>query len=91
MEKGRFDGVTLDSVHSEKLIKLMDWFVVRLEDGTDEDAAKLLSDESSQSKVTAATEKVDNGQPPKKEGKENGSGEKAETEYVVMYSSPFWS
>jgi len=45
LEKGRFDGVSLDSANSEKLIKLMDWFVVRLEDGTDDDAAKLLSDD----------------------------------------------
>jgi hypothetical protein len=46
MEKGRFEGASLDSANSEKLIKLMDWFVVRLEDGTDEEAAQLLSDEA---------------------------------------------
>jgi hypothetical protein len=81
MEKGRFDGLSLDSTHSEKLIKLMDWFVVRLEDGTDEDAAKLLSDEPPKPKVVVKSpEKADNGVVPKKEGKENGGGEKQDTE-----------
>jgi hypothetical protein len=46
METGRFQGVTLDATQSEKIIKLMDWYVIRLEGGSNEDAAKLLSEEA---------------------------------------------
>lgn len=35
----------MDSGNSEKLIKMMDWYVVRLEGGSEDDAARLLSDE----------------------------------------------
>jgi hypothetical protein len=45
LDKKRFDDLTLDSPHADKLIKLMDWYVIRLEDGTDEDAIKLLCEE----------------------------------------------
>lgn len=45
MDKKRFEGITLDAPHAEKLTKLMDWYVIRLEDGSDELAAKLLNDE----------------------------------------------
>ena len=45
LRDGRFDNVSLDVAHADKLVKLMDWYVVRLEGGTNEDAAKLLTEE----------------------------------------------
>jgi len=45
LNQSRFDEVTLDSPNSDKIAKLMDWYVIRLEGGSDEDAQKLLADE----------------------------------------------
>ncbi len=55
LDAGRFQGASLDSSNSEKLIKLMDWFVIRIEDGTDEDAAKLPSDEPRPARMIPTT------------------------------------
>jgi len=58
MTSGKFDGISLDSdTNSEKIIKLMDWFVIRLEGGDDAEAAKLLSDEPITLKAPDITEK----------------------------------
>lgn len=76
LESGRFEGVSLDSTSSEKLMKLMDWFVIRLEGGTDEDAAKLLSDDP---KVRRGIVKQDDSTVAKIK-KENGNGNKQDSE-----------
>lgn len=45
LKDGRFDNVALDVAHADKLVKLMDWYVVRLEGGSNDDAARLLTEE----------------------------------------------
>lgn len=80
LTSGKFDNVSLDSVNSEKLIKLMDWYVVRLEGGTEEDASKLLSDEPLlrpriAPKQTEEVEK-EKEKPVVKKADANGSGDK---------------
>jgi hypothetical protein len=45
LNQKRFDDITLDAPNADKIAKLMDWYVIRLEGGTDEDAQKLLADE----------------------------------------------
>lgn len=73
LQSGRFEGASLDSTNSEKLIKLMDWFVIRMEDGTDEDAAKLLSDEP-RPRVSVSKQEDEPVAPQKeKKAKENGN------------------
>ncbi|OXA58328.1 Serrate RNA effector molecule [Folsomia candida] len=74
LESGRFEGASLDSTNSEKLIKLMDWFVIRMEDGTDEDAAKLLSDEPRPRRISTVKQEEEAVIPPvEKKAKENGN------------------
>lgn len=81
LKSGKFDNVSLDSVNSEKLIKLMDWYVVRLEGGTEEDAAKLLSDEPLLRPRIAPKQTEDDGAKEKEKvakvkSDENGAGDK---------------
>jgi len=81
LDKKRFEGITLDAPNAEKLTKLMDWYVIRLEDGTDELAAKLLNDET-RSVVsrpsTSPTKEVRVPETEKEDSKENGKvGKKA--------------
>lgn len=80
MEKGRFEGVSLDSMNSEKLIKLMDWFVIRMEDGTDEEAAQLLTDEVRPRRVSTVKVEPENDNAKPEKTKENGN--KDDSEYV---------
>lgn len=78
MKNGKFDNVSLDSVNSEKLIKLMDWYVVRLEGGSEEDAAKLLSDEPIRTRIAPKlTEEV---KETSVKNEENGAGEEKDSD-----------
>jgi len=83
LSAGKFDNVSLDSVNSEKLIKLMDWYVVRLEGGNEEDASKLLSDEPLRPRIAPKVVVEEEVKPKEKVVKDAGeNGADKESGYV---------
>lgn len=53
MEQGRFNTVTIDADQSEKLVKLLDTVVIKLEGGTEADL-QVLESTGNENKVTKA-------------------------------------